>query len=152
MTAPAPAGGQDERQASQGQGQEGEGQGQRQGKGKGKDKKAKKGKGTESGGLSVAAHPRAAAQVRKAKGWGGLAAFVITGYLSLSHGATADIAGMRALVAGVAGYVLAWGCAVMVWRQLMVAEIRAKVERARLRSEEAAAAAAPAPGTEPSAR
>ena len=121
-------------------------------KGKGKDKKAKKGKGTESGGLSVAAHPRAAAQVRKAKGWGGLAAFVITGYLSLSHGTTADIAGMRALVAGVAGYVLAWGCAVMVWRQLMVAEIRAKVERARLRSEEAAAAAAPAPGTEPSAR
>ncbi|MEA2144880.1 MAG: hypothetical protein QOG59_467 [Solirubrobacteraceae bacterium] len=124
-------------------------------KGKGKDKKAKKdkkGKGTESGGLSVAAHPRASAQVRKAKGWGGLAAFVITGYLSLSHGATADIAGMRALVAGVAGYVLAWGCAVMVWRQLMVAEIRAKVERARVRSEEAAAAAVPAPGTEPSAR
>ena len=131
------------------------GEGKGKGKGKGKDKKAKKakkGKGTESGGLSVAAHPRASAQVRKAKGWGGLAAFAITGYLSLSHGATADIAGMRALVAGVAGYVLAWGCAVMVWRQLMVAEIRAKVERARIRSEEAAAAAAPARGTEPNAR
>jgi uncharacterized oligopeptide transporter (OPT) family protein len=124
-------------------------------KGEGKDKKAKKGKkgkGTASGGLSVAAHPRASAQVRKAKGWGGLAAFVITGYLSLSHGATADIAGMRALVAGVTGYVLAWSCAVMVWRQLMVAEIRAKVERARIRSEEAAAAAAAGPGTEPSAQ
>jgi uncharacterized oligopeptide transporter (OPT) family protein len=119
---------------------------------KGKDKKAKKGKGAESGSLSVAGHPRAAAQVRKAKGWGGLAAFMITGYLSLSHGATADIAGMRALVAGVAGYVLAWGCAVMVWRQLMVAEIRAKVERARIRADEAAAAAAAGPGTEPNAR
>jgi uncharacterized oligopeptide transporter (OPT) family protein len=121
-------------------------------KDKGKDKKAKKGKGTESSGLSVAGHPRASAQVRKAKGWGGLTAFVITAYLSLSHGATADIAGMRALAAGVVGYVLAWACAVMVWRQLMVAEIRAKVERARARSEEAAAATAAAAGAEPSAR
>jgi hypothetical protein len=120
-------------------------------KDKAKDKKAKQANATESGGLSVAAHPRASAQVRKAKGWGGLAAFLITGYLSLSHGVTADIAGMRALAAGVVGYVLAWACAVMVWRQLMVAEIRAKLERARVRSEEAAAAAASSAGAEPSA-
>jgi hypothetical protein len=39
----------------------------------------------------------------------------------------------------------------MVWRQLMVAEIRAKVERARRAADEATAAAAPAPGAEPSA-
>jgi hypothetical protein len=116
-----------------------------------KSKTDKKGKGTPTGGLSVAAHPRASAQVRKAKGWGGLAGFLITGYLSLSHGATLDVAGTRALVAGVLGYVLAWACAVMVWRQLMVAEIRAKVERARRAADEATAAAAPAPGAEPSA-
>ena len=112
-----------------------------------KNKADKKGKGA-SGGLSVAGHPRAAAQVRKAKGWGGLAAFVVTAYLSLSHGATPDVAGMRALGAGVLGYVIAWGCAVMVWRQLMVAEIRAKVERARAATDHAAAP--PAPETEPS--
>ena len=105
-------------------------------------KKNNKGKGAAAGGLSVAGHPRAAAQVRKAKGWGGLAAFLITGYLSLSHGATADIAGMRALIAGVLGYVVAWACAVMVWRQLMVAEIRAKVDRARALAEERSAAMA----------
>ena len=113
------------------------------------DKKTKKGKGGESAGLSVAGHPRAATQVRKAKGWGGLAAFVVTAYLSFSHGATIDAAGMRALGAGVLGYVIAWGCAVMVWRQLMVAEIRAKVDRARAAAEQAAAV--PAPETEPSA-
>ncbi len=104
-----------------------------------KDKKAK----PASGGLSVAGHPRAAAQVRKAKGWGGLAAFVVTAYLSLSHGATPDVAGMRALGAGVLGYVVAWGCAVMVWRQLMVAEVRAKVQRARAASDKTASPSAP---------
>lgn len=111
------------------------------------DKKGTKAKGA-SGGLSVAGHPRAAAQVRKAKGWGGLAAFVVTAYLSLSHGATPDVAGMRALGAGVLGYVIAWTCAVMVWRQLMVAEIRAKVERARAAADQPAVT--PAPETEPS--
>lgn len=106
-----------------------------------KGAKGAKGGGARTGGLSVAGHPRAAGQVRMAKGWGGLAAFAITAYLSLSHGAAADVAGMRALAAGVIGYVLAWACAVMVWRQLMVAEIRAKVERARAAAEERATAA-----------
>lgn len=115
-----------------------------------KDKAAKKGKKAKgaSGGLSVAGHPRAAAQVRKAKGWGGLAAFVVTAYLSLAHGATPDVAGMRALGAGVLGYVVAWACAVVVWRQLMVAEIRAKVERTRAAADHAAGT--PAPETKPS--
>ena len=120
-------------------------------KDKGKKKDAKKG---AVDGLSVAGHPRASAQVRKAKGWGGLAAFLITGYLSLSHGATPDLAGMRALGAGVAGYIVAWACAVMVWRQLMIAELRARVERAKAVREEAyaaAQAAAPATGSEPRA-
>lgn len=112
------------------------------GKNKKDKKKDKKGAGASSAGLSVAGHPRAAAQVRKAKGWGGLAAFVITAYLSFSHGATPDVAGMRALAAGVLGYVVAWACAVMVWRQLMVAELRAKVERAKALAEQRAAAVA----------
>ena len=121
---------------------------------KSKDKKDKGKKGKAVGGLSVAGHPRASAQVRKAKGWGGLAACVITAYLSLSHGATPDIAGARALGAGVLGYIVAWACAVMVWRQLMIAELRARVERAKAVHEEAyaaAQAAAPATGSEPRA-
>jgi hypothetical protein len=101
-------------------------------KGKGKDKKSKDKKGAaSSGGLSVASHPRASASVRQIKGWGGLLAFGITAYLSFSHGASPDVAGMRALVAGATGYVVSYGCAVVVWRQLMIAEVRAKIEASR---------------------
>ncbi len=98
------------------------------GKGKGKGKAKSGAAGT---GMSVASHPRAAASVRQAKGWGGIAAFGITVYVSLSHGVSPDVAGLRAIAAGIVGYVLAWGCGVMVWRHLMVAELRARVERAR---------------------
>ena len=37
--------------------------------------------------------------------------------------------GLRALVAGIVGYMLAWMCAVTVWRHLVLAELRAAVER-----------------------
>jgi len=121
-------------------------------KAKGKTKDAGKGKKgkhdeparDESGRpiMSVAAHPRAAAQVRLAKGWGGITAFLVTAYVSLSHGLTLDVAGERALAAGVTGYIVAWGCTVMVWRQLMVAELRARVERAKARVEPPPAGAA----------
>lgn len=80
---------------------------------------------------SVAGHPRARAQVRRAKGWGGLAGFGIAAYLSLKAGVPYADAGLRALAAGVAGYMLAWACAVTVWRHLVMAELRAAVEQTR---------------------
>lgn len=94
------------------------------------DKKKKgKGKADASGGPSVATHPRASYQVRRAKGWGGVAGFGIAAYLSYKAGVpTADL-GLRAIVAGMVGYLLAWACAVTVWRQLVLAELRAIVER-----------------------
>ncbi len=112
-------------------------------------KKGKKGSppsegGAQTQGMSVAAHPRAAAQVRRAKGFGGLGAFGATAYLSLAHGVGADIAGARALAAGAAGYIIGWGASVMVWRQLMIAELRARVERARALSEAAKSERSPA--------
>jgi hypothetical protein len=74
---------------------------------------------------SVANHPRAVAQVARAKAWGGLAGFLLVGWLSLRAGVpTADLL-LRALVAGVGAYVLAWACAVAVWRHLVIAELRA---------------------------
>lgn len=100
-------------------------------KGKGEEKgKKKKGK-DESGALtpSVANHPRARYQVRRAKGWGGIAGFVIAGYLSYKTGVPTFDVGMRALVAGIVGYMLAWMCAVTVWRHLVLAELRAALER-----------------------
>ena len=98
-----------------------------------KDKKGKgkKGKGPAdaSGGPSIAAHPRASYQVRRAKGWGGMAGFAIAAYLSYKAGVpTADL-GMRAIISGIVGYMLAWACAVTVWRHLMLAELRAARER-----------------------
>jgi hypothetical protein len=116
------------------------------------DKKGKKGKGDASSGPSVAAHPRASYQVRKAKGWGGMAGFGIAAYLSYKAGVPTVDLGLRAIIAGMVGYMLAWACAVTIWRQLVVAEMRAAVERAVPSSPdmiparaEAAKNAAPAP-------
>jgi hypothetical protein len=107
---------------------------------KGKDKKGKDKKGgSDVAGASVANHPRARASVRRAKGWGGLIGFGIAAYLSLQAGVPAPDAGLRALGAGVVGYILAWACAVAVWRHLVIAEMRAAYERGALR---------PAPGTQ----
>ena len=96
-----------------------------------KDKKGKKGKGGAgaSSGPSVAAHPRASYQVRKAKGWGGMAGFGIAAYLSHKAGVPIADLGLRAIIAGMVGYMLAWACAVTVWRQLVLAELRAAVDR-----------------------
>jgi hypothetical protein len=95
-----------------------------------KGKKGNKGDGEQAAGPSVANHPRARAAVRRAKAWGGLVGFAIAAYLSLKAGVPAADAGLRALGAGIAGRILAWGCAVAVWRHLVVAELRAAHERA----------------------
>jgi hypothetical protein len=102
---------------------------------KSKAKAAAKGKGAAKGkkgkkdGLSVASNPRAAAQVRRAKGWGGLFGFGLALYISWQAGVPFPQAGLRALAAGIAGYMLAWACMVTIWRQLLVAEIRTIAER-----------------------
>ena len=88
-----------------------------------------KGKADASSGPSVAAHPRASYQVRRAKGWGGMAGFAVAAYLSYKAGVPTVDLGMRAIIAGMVGYMLAWACAVTVWRQLVLAELRGAVER-----------------------
>jgi len=95
-----------------------------------KAKKGKKGKSSGDGGAgpSVAAHPRASYQVRRAKGWGGIAGFALAGYFSYKAGVPTVDLGLRALIAGIVGYMLAWACAVTVWRHLVLAELRAALE------------------------
>ncbi len=103
-------------------------------KGKNDDKKGKKPKkgdqkgkkGDQKGAvvLSVARHPRAGPQVRRAKGWGGFAGFLAAAFLSYrANLALVDI-GLRALAVGVAGYVIAWAASVTVWRVVLMAELR----------------------------
>ena len=120
------------------------------------DAKAKKAKGAKKAkaaadGISVAGHPRAAAQVRRAKGFGGVSFFLITAYLSYKAQVPPDQVALRALIGGIGGYLLAWMCSVTVWRQLVLAELKAAVETGRARMEPATpgatpAADAPAPG------
>src|ERR1700749_3750654 len=116
-----------------------------------KDKKGKKGKGGADG-ISVAGHPRAAAQVRRAKGFGGVTFFLITAYFSYKAQVPADQVAVRALIAGIGGYMLAWMCAVTVWRQLVLAELRAAVERTQAPDPDLIPARAqkPAPGNDAS--
>jgi len=74
---------------------------------------------------SVANHPRAGAQVARAKAWGGLGGFALVALLSLRAGVPTADALLRAILGGIAAYVLTWACAVAVWRHLVIAELRA---------------------------
>jgi hypothetical protein len=102
-------------------------------KSKGGKKQDKKGTAAASSAISVAAHPRAAAAVKRAKGFGGVGGFALAAYLSHKAGVPAAQVGARALVAGIAGYIVAWACAVTVWRHLVMAEFRAAVESGRMK-------------------
>lgn len=99
-----------------------------------------KSRGSETA-VSLAAHPRARSQIRRAKGWGGLVGFVLTAYLSLSASVPVVQAGERALAAGLVGYLVGWAASVTVWRQLVVAELRLAAEQIAERRAQAAAAA-----------
>jgi hypothetical protein len=105
----------------------------KKGKADAKGKKAGKGKkGADPGAqLSVASHARASAYVRRAKGWGGLISFILAAVISAKAGVPIATLGGRALLAGAAGYLVAWGCAVAAWRAILLAEMRARIERAR---------------------
>jgi len=103
------------------------------GKGKGKGKSAK---GGAAGGVSIAAHPQASHAVKSLKAWGGLIGFGLAAYMGSHAGAPLAVVGLRALAAGVAGYMVAWFCGVVAWRAIVGAEVRAHVEM-RARAEQA---------------
>ena len=82
--------------------------------------------------VRLSQHPRARQQIRMAKGWAGLAGCALAGYASWHGGAPFFDTVLRALLWGVAAYMLVWFCAVQVWRHIAIAEVRAaeKVWRA----------------------
>lgn len=96
-----------------------------------KKPKAPKKKAASGVAMSVSAHPRAADSVRRAKGYGGLFGLVLVGFLSLRAGALPIDAAARALLGGIAGYMVAWLISVQVWRHLVIAEVRAATQRLR---------------------
>lgn len=90
-------------------------------------------------GISVAAHPRARASVRRTRAGVALIAFALVLFLSLKSGVPGQEAALRALVAGLVGNVVGWACALAVWKSLIMAELKAAhdahVERERARQE-----------------
>jgi hypothetical protein len=95
---------------------------------KGKGKKVDAAQEPDADGPNIAAHPRAARGVARAKSWGGLIGFALAGYLSLPTN-TLAAAGLRALIAGVVCYVATWAGAVFVWRRLVMLEIKGREQQ-----------------------
>jgi hypothetical protein len=79
--------------------------------------------------VRLSAHPRAARSVRRVRACAGLGALLLTLLLSLQAGVPAWDATARALVAGIAVHLVAWAIALVVWRQIVLAELRAAHER-----------------------
>jgi len=83
--------------------------------------------------MRLSEHPRARAGIRRAKGAGGLLAFVLIALLSLRAGLPGPDVVVRALIGGMAAYFVAWAVAVTVWRQLALAELEAARARREAR-------------------
>ncbi len=111
--------------------------------------------GGEAHAIRLCDHPRAHRQIELARGWGGIAAFGLVGFLALQADVPAWNAGLRALAAGAIAYVACWGLAVLVWRHLALAEAEAARASAEQRREalleeiERRANAVPDPSTQP---
>jgi len=76
--------------------------------------------------ISVAAHPRSASAVRRAKGAGGLLGTLLSALLALKIGLPPLEVMVRGLAGGIVGYLVLWAVAVAIARQLVVAEVRAR--------------------------
>jgi hypothetical protein len=98
--------------------------------------------------ISVKAHPRARASVRRTRARTALAAFAIVLFVCLSGSVPPQEAFLRALIAGLIGNLVGWACALAVWRALVMAELKVATdaynERVRLANEAAAEKAAAA--------
>jgi hypothetical protein len=76
--------------------------------------------------VKVAAHPRAARAIPRIKSYGGLAGFALMAWLSHRSGTDFVHLALRAIIGGLVAYVVTWAAAVYIWRQIVLAEIRAK--------------------------
>jgi hypothetical protein len=105
---------------------------------KGQKRKGAAGAGARqpSGEIKLSEHPRARHQIRVAKGWAGLAGCALAGYASWNGGAPFADTALRALLWGLAAYMLVWFCAVQVWRHVAIAEVRAAEKMWRQRKAE----------------
>ena len=104
-----------------------------------KDKDSKKAQGEETVKVTISAHPRAKAGIRRARTRAALIAFIAVLVLNLIGDQTLFDAVWRALLAGIVVNVIVWRCAIVVWRHILQSELdqlrEAREERARERRE-----------------
>ena len=95
------------------------------------DKKAKKSKakGEETLTVSIAAHPRAKAGIRRARTRAAFGAFMLVLALNVIGHQDLFDALWRALLAGIIVNVIVWRCAIVVWKHVIVSEVRQEEER-----------------------
>lgn len=95
--------------------------------------------------MRLSEHPRARAGIRRAKGAAGLAAFAIVALLALRANLPLPDVALRALIGGLVGYFVGWAVAVMVWKQIALAELEQARRRREARLEALTAPAEPTP-------
>jgi hypothetical protein len=117
-----------------------------------KKQKKKKGGAAPEGTISVSAHPRARASIRRTRARTALAAFAIVLFICLSGSVPPQEAFLRALVAGLIGNLVGWACALAVWRSLIMAELKVATDAYQARMKARAEAAAEAVAAEQRAR
>jgi hypothetical protein len=95
------------------------------------DKKAKKAKKGEEKTVtvSIAHHPRAKAGVRRARTRAAFGAFLLVLALNLVGHQELFDALWRALLAGIVVNVIVWRCAIVVWKHIIVTELRQEEKR-----------------------
>jgi hypothetical protein len=79
--------------------------------------------------VSIAAHPRAKAGIRRARTRAAFGAFMLVLALNLVGHQDLFDAVWRALLAGIVVNVIVWRSAIVVWRHIILAEVRHEEER-----------------------
>jgi hypothetical protein len=99
-----------------------------------KEKEKGKGKGKAEKGdkpelvVSIAQHPRAKAGIRRARTRGALIVFALVLVLNLIGDQDLFDAVWRALLAGIVANVVIWRFAIVIWRHIVISEVRALEE------------------------
>ena len=81
--------------------------------------------------VALSDHPRASRSIRQIKAWGGLLGFVVVTGFSYLGGMGIPDALLRGVIAGVAGQMLAWIAAIVLWQHLLEGEAQSAVRRAK---------------------
>jgi hypothetical protein len=84
-------------------------------------------------GVSIANHPRACASIRRTRARVALGTFVLVLVVASRAGVPGQDAVLRALVAGMGAFVCAWAVGLLLWKQIVMSELRTAYERREAR-------------------